>query len=199
VTNEIFSQSRERIRHTIDWTVRAHPTVAAGIAGAAITVAGAYVALNAGNSSEDAVRSRPPAAVGAPSTAPPQGKVPQATVPSAPSARPEHGTEGGTPGREQAPRSGPGAAPDADRPPKIGAPHDSSAGGGSGGGGSSGSSGSSGGSGSGSGGSDGGGGSEPAPPPPPATQPPPAQPAPPPEQDCVVKVTLLGDLVKVCL
>jgi uncharacterized membrane protein YgcG len=198
LTHEIISQSKERIRNGIDWTVRAHPTVAAGIAGAAVTVVGAYVALSTGNGNDAAVPARPPAAVGAAPNAPRLNDDlrPSPTGPSAPghSARPDR------------PESGSGAPPKADRPPRTAAPHapaaaaavqrPSSAGGRS----SSGSSGSGGSSGAGSGGG-GGGGTAPAPAQPPAAQPPPASPQPttPPAKDCVLRVNLLGDLVKVCL
>src|SRR5262245_6107598 len=69
VSHEILSSGKERIRHGIDWTVRTHPTVAAGIAGAAITVAGAYVALSVDDGQRNVAATRPPAAAGAPPVA----------------------------------------------------------------------------------------------------------------------------------
>jgi hypothetical protein len=206
VTLEIISQGKERVRHGIDWTVRAHPTIAAGIAGAAITVAGAYVALDADNDPGDVIAGRPPAAAG-PAPAQPQAQGRQNERELARPQVPSAGASDGSGAPERAPRAGgPFAAPDRSDGGSSGAGGTSaSSGGGSTGGDSSGSgssgssSGSSGSSGGGSGDS-GGGGSEPAPAPPPDSGSPsqPSQP-PQPEPKCVLRVDLLGNVVKVCL
>jgi hypothetical protein len=197
VTLEIISQSKERVRHGIDWTVRAHPTVAAGIAGAAITVAGAYVALDAHNDSGDVIARPPAAARAAPVQPQAQGRQNEREL-----ARPQVPSPGAS--DESAGSSAPGRAPRAGGPF---ATSDRSDGGSSGAGGTSagsgggstggdssrsGSSGSSGGS-----GDSGGGGSETAPAPPPASKSP-SQPSQP-EPKCVLRVDLLGNVVKVCL
>ena len=188
VTHEIISQSTERIRHAVDWIVRGHPTVAAGVAGVAIIVAGAYVALDAESAPGAPGTSRPPAVAGAVPPASQAPAAPSRTAPAVPKAPETAGPE-----RDSRPRSGPGAPPDAVRPPQTGvadAPvaranpaQAPSPGGGT------------------SGGSGGGGGPEPAPAEPPAAQPPPSSqpPAAQPEEDCVLRVNLLGDLVRVCL
>jgi hypothetical protein len=189
VSHEIFSSGRQRIRHGIDWTVRTHPTVAAGIAGVAITVAGAYVALSTGNGSENVAAARPPAAVGSAPAAPPRADI----------ARPPAHRSSPGEDRPSGPGSGPGSPPGAPRPPQADAAHaapppagPSESHGGAGSGGSGGSSGG----GSGSGGD---GGSAPTPSDPPSTMPPStSRPAQPPGADCILRIDLLGNVVKVC-
>jgi hypothetical protein len=98
VSHDNFSSGKERIRHSFDWTVRRHPSVAAGIAGAAITLAGAYVAVNADGGGENVAATRPPA----------------------------DGSAAG-PDRPSGPRSGPGAPPGIPHPPLSRADADSGA------------------------------------------------------------------------
>jgi hypothetical protein len=177
VSNEILSSGKERIRHGFDWTVRRHPSVAAGIAGAAITLAGAYVAVNADHDSENVAAKRPPAAAGAAPAVPPRGDgatpPPGSGAESPPKPAPESPPESP---RQPPPRSGPGAAPGIPHPPLSRADVGSDAA---------------------AGGDEASGpGQRPAPAPPPASSPRPTSPSGP---DCVLRVDLLGNVVKICV
>ncbi|HEX6472217.1 MAG TPA: hypothetical protein VF069_24210 [Streptosporangiaceae bacterium] len=172
MSHQILSHGKERIRKGIHWTVRAHPTVAAGVAGAAITMIGAYVAMSSGGG-QDMAAARPPAAVRTAPDAP-------ATHPIAPSRSPSPAASRrpsvpivppGAPGRPG------GAAPVAPAPAAANHPGSHPEGG------------------AGRGGGGGGGGGEPAPSRPPATATPPSAPGTPsPSPGCALRLPLLGDL-----
>jgi hypothetical protein len=178
VSNEILSSGTERIRHGFDWTMRRHPSVAAGIAGAAITLAGAYVAVNADHDSENVAGQRPPAAAGAAPAVPPRadGATPPPPGPGAES-RPEPAPELPPESPPQSPpQLGPGAAPGIPHPPLSRADAGSAAA---------------------AGGDEASGpGQRPAPAPTRASSP---QPTSPPGPDCVLRVDLLGNVVKICV
>ncbi|HZB29295.1 MAG TPA: hypothetical protein VE465_03915, partial [Streptosporangiaceae bacterium] len=109
MSNEIHSSGNGRIRRGFDWTVRRHPSVAAGVAGAAITLAGAYVAVHADDGGENVAATRRPPAAGAAPAVPPSGGDAKPTPP-APGAE----SRPTSPRRlwpESPPRSGPGAPP----------------------------------------------------------------------------------------
>jgi hypothetical protein len=193
VSNEIPSSGKERIRHGFDWTVRRHPSVAAGIAGAAITLAGAVavVAVNTDHGSDNPAATRPPAAGAAPAE-PPRGEGAKPPPRSDSESPPKPPAEAPPSPPESPPRSGPGAPPGIPHPPLSRADAGSgAAAGGSAAGGS-------------ADGEDAAGGDDasgppvqrPSPSPPPASSPQPTYPAGP---DCVLRVDLLGNVVKICV